>query len=123
MKFIIFILLFTYATAQSQTIGLSLPKEIHRSEKFVFYLHGAVVTVLGNNAINQSVPEWGPYEYLNILDSLARRGVNVISENRKPNVPDSIYVNKIIQQIDTLLKNKVGEKNILLLGASAGWNI
>lgn len=110
-------------TVKSQVIGESLPKKISRSEEYLFYLHGGVVTVLGNNAINQSVPEWGPYEYLNILDSLRSRGFNVISENRKKDIDDTTYSNKIRLQIDTLLKKGVIEKNILVLGASAGWNI
>src|SRR5687767_3312921 len=97
----------------AQTIGSSLPRNIAKTEKYLFYLHGGVVTVLGNNAINQSVPEWGPYEYLNILDSLKKRGFNVISENRKPGVDDSVYVNKIVGQVDTLFRKAVPAKNIL----------
>jgi dienelactone hydrolase len=79
--------------------------------------------MLGNNAINQWVPEWGPYEYLNILDSLSKRGFHVISENRKPGVDDSVYVNRIVLQIDSLQKQKVKARNIIVLGASAGSNI
>lgn len=86
----------------------------------MFYLHGGVVTVLGNNAINQSMPEWGPYEYLNILDSLRSRGFNIISENRKEGIEDSLYAEKISKQIDTLFKAGVKPKNILTIGASAG---
>jgi hypothetical protein len=104
----------------AQTISPSLPSKIERSEKYLFYLHGGVVTVLGNNAINQSMPEWGPYEYLNILDSLKRRGFNIISENRKEAIPDSFYTNKISAQIDSLFKAGVKPRNILVVGASAG---
>jgi hypothetical protein len=119
----ILILLFIHSTVLAQTISSTLPPEIRKTDKYLFYLHGGVVTVLGNNAINQSVPEWGPYEYLNILDSLRRRGFNVISENRKEGIHDSVYVNKIVAQIDSLLRAKVETKNILLIGASAGSNI
>lgn len=76
--------------------------------------------MLGNNAINRSVPEWGPYEYLNILDSLRSRGFNVISENRKEGVDDTVYVNRIALQMDTLLKAGVQPANLLMVGASAG---
>ena len=106
-----------------QTISSFVPKKISKSEKYIFYLHGGVVTVLGNNAINQSMPEWGPYEYLNILDSLRSRGFNVISENRKEEVQDSVYVDRITKQIDTLFKAGVKPGNILVVGASAGWAI
>jgi hypothetical protein len=119
----ILILLFIHSTVLAQTISNALPAEIRKSNKYLFYLHGGVVTVLGNNAINQSVPEWGPYEYLNILDSLRSRGFNVISENRKEGTHDSVYVNKVVAQIDSLLRAKVETKNILLIGASAGSNI
>ena len=106
--------------AIGQSISSYVPKKIIKSEKYLFYLHGGVVTVLGNNAINQSMPEWGPYEYLNILDSLQSRGFNVISENRKEGIEDAIYVAKISKQIDTLFKAGVKPKNILIVGASAG---
>ncbi len=76
--------------------------------------------MLGNNAINQSMPEWGPYEYLNILDSLRGRGFNIVSENRKEGIGDTVYVHKISKQIDTLVKAGVSPKNILIVGASAG---
>lgn len=86
----------------------------------MFYLHGGVVTALGNNAINQSVPEWGPYEYLTILDSLRRRGFNIISENRKEGIADAVYVRKIASQLDTLFKAGVKPQQVVLIGASAG---
>lgn len=116
-------ILFMSTAAIGQTISTHLPSPVNKSEKFLFYLHGGVVTVLGNNAINQSVPEWGPYEYLNILDSLRNRGFNVISERRFERIDDSIYVNKIVSQVDSLWKAGVPSKNILVVGASAGWNI
>lgn len=111
------------ATARSQTISSTLPNRIDKSEKFLFYLHGGVVTTLGNNAVNESMPEWGPYEYLNILDSLRKRRFNVISENRKEGINDSVYANKIVKQIDTLLRKGVKNKNLLIVGASAGSHI
>lgn len=69
------------------------------------------------------MPEWGPYEYLNILDSLRSRGFNVISENRKEGVNDTVYVNKLVNQVDSLFHHGVPTKNILVVGASSGWNI
>jgi len=119
----VLLFLFITSAAGCQTLSSHLPKEIKRTENFLFYLHGGVVTVLGNNAINQSVPEWGPYEYLNILDSLRSRGFTVISENRKEGIDDSVYVNKIVWQVDSLLRTGVKSKNLLVIGASAGANI
>lgn len=122
MRFAI-LFLFIHAAALGQSISSSLPKEVVPSERYLFYLHGGVVTGLGDNAINPSAPEWGPYEYLNILDSLQSRGFHVISENRKEGVEDSVYVNKIVKQVDSLLTQEVPAENLLMVGASAGWSI
>jgi hypothetical protein len=116
-------LLLAHEASAAQSVSEHLPTNISKSDKYLFYLHAGVVTVLGNNAINQSMPEWGPYEYLNILDSLRTRGFNVISERRRQGVDDSIYVGKIAKQIDTLLRANVKPENILVVGASSGWAI
>jgi hypothetical protein len=107
----------------AQLVSSSLPKPIAPTERFIFYLHGAVVTVLGDNAVNKPAPEWGPYQYSHILDSLRSLGYNVISERRIPDVENSVYVNKIVLQVDSLLKAGVKNSNILLIGASAGSDI
>jgi hypothetical protein len=69
------------------------------------------------------MPEWGPYEYLNILDSLRNRGFNVISENRREGIDDTVYIDRIVAQIDSLLSAGARPKNLVVVGASAGWNI
>ena len=79
-------------------MNLSLPKTIDKKGRYLFYLHGGVVTVLGDNAINNGAPEWGPYEYSNILDSLRLRDFYVVSERRFPEVKDSSYAIKICSQ-------------------------
>lgn len=117
------IFIFLNAVAFGQTVSTFIPKQIKKSGKYLFYLHGQIVTELGNNAVNQSVPEWGPYEYVNILDSLKKRGFNVISEARKKGVENSVYTDKISTQIDSLLKAGVKTQNIIVVGASAGWDI
>lgn len=117
---VLIIISLSYSVAIGQSISAFLPHKIARSGNYLFYQHGGVVTVLGNNAINQSMPEWGPYEYLNILDSLRSRGFNIISENRKEGIEDTLYADKISKQIDTLFKAGVKAQNILIVGASAG---
>ena len=81
------------------------------------------MTIKGDNAINDPVPQFGPYQYSRILDTLRAHGFHVISERRMPGVDDSVYTNKIALQVDTLLKAKVPVRNIVLVGASAGSNI
>lgn len=120
---LLLILILACSTAISQTISAYIPKQIKKSDKYLFYLHGQVVTELGNNAVNQSVPEWGPYEYLNILDSLKKRNFTIISEIRQKGIENSVYTTKISKQIDSLLNAGVPAQNIIIVGASAGWDI
>jgi hypothetical protein len=123
MRFYSFLFALINTLTHSQYMGSSLPDVISRKAKYVFYLHGQVVTELGDMAVNQSVPEWGPYEYYHILDSLTERQVNVISEIRKKDTENSVYVNRVAAQIDSLLKKKVRPENIMVVGASAGGDI
>lgn len=117
------LLLLINVTAMGQTISTFLPTEMDKAGRYLFYLHGGVVTELGNNAINQSVPEWGPYEFLNILDSLRKRGFNVISERRRKGIANSFYVNRLSKQVDSLLIAGVKTSNLIIIGASAGSDI
>ena len=111
------------ARIHAQTVGSFVPRHIDGEAKYIFYLHGGVVTNKGDGAINESAPEWGPYEYTYILDSLKKRGFHIISERRMPEVDDSVYVRKIIAQIDTLKAAGARTPNILVVGASAGGHI
>ncbi len=116
------LLLFIQTTA-AQTVSAVLPTPVDKKGLYLFYLHGGSVTVLGDNSINNGAPEWGPYEYSYILDSLRIRGFYVISERRFPEVKDSSYAVKISGQIDSLLKAGVPVGNIVVVSASAGWAI
>lgn len=124
MKYLLPILFFLLHTfAEAQHIRHDLPTKIDPAGFYLFYLHGGVVTVKGDNAINDPVPQFGPYQYSRILDTLRAHGFYVISERRLPGVDDSVYVKKVALQVDTLLKAKVPVRNIILVGASAGSNI
>ena len=120
---IVAMLLLHNVSLSGQTISSFLPANIADSQRFLFYLHGGLVSEIGNNAINRSAPEWGPYEYSNILDSLRGEGYNVISEIRRRGSNNQVFIDKIAGQIDTLFKNGVDAAKIILVGASSGWDI
>ena len=116
------LLLFMHG-AVAQTISAALPRPIDNKGRYLFYLHGGVVTVLGDNAINRGAPEWGPYQYSNILDSLRNRGFYVVSERRFEHITDSAYAGKVSSQADSLLQAGVPVENIVIVSASAGWSV
>lgn len=117
------LLLLCVHASRAQTVSASLPKNIDKNAHYLFYLHGGVVTALGDNGISRGAPEWGPYEYSNILASLRERGFYVVSERRFEDVKDSLYAAKICTQIKTLFQAGVPVQNILVVSASAGWTI
>jgi hypothetical protein len=123
MKWLALPLLFCWLHLAVTAQQHDLPAIIDPAGYYLFYLHGGVVTFKGDNAINDPVPEYGPYQYSRILDTLRAHNFYVISERRMPGVDDSLYARKIANQVDTLLKAKVPVKNIILVGASAGSNI
>jgi len=83
----------------------------------MFYLHGKIIEEQGIHAVH---PEYGPYEYAAILDSLNKYGYNVISEVRAKNTDENSYAEKVVKQIDTLLKAGIPAEHIFIIGASKG---
>ncbi len=86
--------------------------------RYLFYLHGRIIEDQGGeNAVS---PEFGRYEYAEILDTFADRGFVVISEVRPKNTNVIQYAQKIAEQINSLLKGGVPPANITVAGASKG---
>jgi hypothetical protein len=85
--------------------------------KYIFYLHGRTVEDMGREAVS---PEFGPYAYDDILNTLADRGFVVISEVRPKDTDAPQYAKKIVYQIVDLLNKDVPPANITVVGASKG---
>ena len=95
----------------------SIPTSIDKSAKYMFYLHGRIIEEQSVNAVSA---DYGPYEYLAILDTLSAHNFVVISEARAKNTNQLIYAENIATQIDSLLHKGVPAKNIFVMGASKG---
>lgn len=114
--FILCILIYVSNT-NGQTVNKSIPKEVDRSKKYLFYLHGGIVQEQGINAVSK---DFGAYEYLKILDTLSSYGYYVISEARPKGTDEVEYAEKVSGQIDTLFNHGVSAENIVVVGASLG---
>lgn len=123
MKSLIFVVIFFVNSVPNtfgQTINTSIPKEVNQGEKYLFYLHGAIVQSQGVDAVS---PYWGRYEYLAILDTLRSYGFNVISEPRPKDTDQPKYADKVAKEIGALLESGVSPEAITIVGASAGGGI
>jgi hypothetical protein len=94
-----------------------LPTDIDPRARYLFYLHGQIVEDQGPRPEH---PRLGIYEYEAIRDTLAARGLVVISEARKPGTDVWTYARKVTGQVERLLTAGVPPERIAVAGHSKG---
>jgi hypothetical protein len=105
----------------SLVLVLLLVASLHASaQRYVFYLHGAIVEGTTTDPISES---YGRYEYINIVKALKQYGFVVFSERRSANTAAESYALKVSGQIDSLKKAGVKSEHIAVIGASKGAGI
>ena len=87
---------------------------------FVFYLHGRIIEDAGRRPTH---PDYGVYEYDEVLRALAVPGVAVISEARGPETDVTSYASTIVSQIVELFAAGVEPAAISVIGFSKGGSI
>jgi hypothetical protein len=98
----------------------TFPISIDPNQKYLFYLHGKIIEDQGIPAVS---PEFGEYEYLEILEKLESFGFTVISEVRAKNTDGVAYAERVSRQVNTLLDAGIPPQNITMVGASKGGGI
>ena len=83
----------------------------------MFYLHGKIIEDQGLPATS---PEYGEYQYQEILKKLASHGFVVISEQRPRDTDAAHYAARVAEQMALLLEAGVPPGNITVVGASKG---
>ena len=85
--------------------------------RYLFYLHGQIVEDKGPRPEH---PRLGVYEYEAIRDTLAARGLIVISEARPAGTDVWTYAGKVKAQVEELLAAGVEPERITVAGHSKG---
>lgn len=120
-KGISLLMILTFLTSgllmHAQHIHATTPENINSKGTYVFYLHGAIVQRQGANAVSD---RFGAYEYANIVQALADKGYQVISEVRPKDAEIVPYANKVSDEISELLFSGVPATRITVVGASMG---
>jgi hypothetical protein len=93
------------------------PDNVDPDTRYVFYLHGKIIEDQGVPAIS---PEFGEYEYPEILTVLESKGFIVISEQRAKATHAEDYAGIITGQVNDLLDSGVEPGSITVVGASKG---
>lgn len=86
-------------------------------DRVIFFLHNRF---LETHELNESHPRFGRAEYLEIIGAFKENGFKVISEKRNGNVNVREYAAKVVNQIDSLLKNGTQPSRITVVGTSKG---
>ncbi len=87
---------------------------------YLIYLHGAILESEGPDAVH---PRFGRYEYSAILDSLAVRGLVVISQLRAQGADPIDYSKSTAEWVNTMIREGVPPEHITVAGFSKGGGI
>lgn len=106
-----------HAARKEGAIVSSVPREVDKSARYLFYVSGYIVAA-GNT--RPTSPRFGVYEYQQILDTFKERGFVVVSEARRQSTEIEPYAAKVAAQVKQLLNADVPPRNITVVGASQG---
>ena len=107
-------------TPSADLSDFAFPTSIDPAARYLFYLHGRIIEDQGLPAVS---PEFGEYQYLEILRSLQQRGFIVISEQRPRDTDSPTYASRVVGQIGQLIAAGVPAGQISVVGASKGGGI
>jgi hypothetical protein len=100
--------------------GYEFPNSIDPTKRYMFYLHGKIIEDQGIPAVS---PEFGKYQYEEILRTLQSYGFEVISEQRPKDADGWEYAQRTARQVSELLTAGVSPGSITVVGASKGATI
>jgi len=95
----------------------SVPEVIDPDDKYLIYIHGKIMEEQGVGAVS---PDFGRYEFEEILEYFADAGFIVIGEVRSGPTDVVAYSNRVVGQVGTLLDAGVPSENINIVGFSKG---
>ena len=98
-------------------IHTSTPTSINAESRYLFFMHGKIVEKKGIPATSR---RYGDYDYLDMLDTFASNGFNVISETRSSGTDVHDYAFKITDQVVELIRSGVPASHITVSGFSKG---
>lgn len=99
--------------------GSEKSSEKDKSDKtnYIFFLHNMFAELFPDSVAH---PVYGRTEYGEILEQFRKNGFTVISERRLKNTDVKQYAQKVVLQVDSLLKTGVKPDYITIIGTSKG---
>lgn len=108
------------ASEVAPPIYSDVPETVDPDARYLLYLHGAIIERAGPRPTH---PTFGVYEYRQILEVFADKGLVVISEARPSGTEASAYAVKFVEQVRSLLAAGVPPDHVTVAGFSKGGGI
>lgn len=105
------------ALAQRGAILGDVPAQPRPDARYLIYLHGRIVEEQGPRPTDE---RFGPYEYQQILDTLAASGAEVIAEVRPKGTDFRAFGARVADQVRRLVAAGVPAERIAVVGFSKG---
>jgi hypothetical protein len=86
----------------------------------VIYLHGRIIE---DGDRRPTHPQWGTYEFEQVLDALTAEGAVVIGEQRPPSADMELFAHHVAGQVEQLLRAGVPPERVAVVGFSKGGGI
>lgn len=113
-----FLLCSTPALAQRGSIHGDVPAQPRSDARYLIYLHARIIEE--QRSPRPADERFGPYEYQQILDTLAASGAEVIAEQRAPGTDFRQFGAHVAEQVRQLLAAGVPAERIAVVGFSKG---
>jgi len=88
-----------------------------QNDRYIFFLHNRFLETHG---IDELHPNYGRFEYKEMIQKFEKEDFVVISEQRRGNVNARVYANQIVNQIDSLIFQNTKPQHITIVGTSKG---
>lgn len=95
----------------------SLPETIDPGAHYLIYLHNQF---LETAAPGQEHPQFGPYQYEEILAAFAERRLIVVAERREPDADPAVWADRVVRQVRMLIASGAPPEKITVAGFSKG---
>jgi hypothetical protein len=96
---------------------LGFPNQIDPGAHYLVYLHNQFLETAAPGEVH---PQFGAYEYDEILGALADHRLTVIAERREPNADPAVWADRIVRQVRGLISVGVPANAITVVGFSKG---
>ena len=95
----------------------SLPETIDPGAHYLIYHHNQF---LETAAPGQEHPQFGPYQYEEILAAFAERRLIVVAERREPDADPAVWADRVVRQVRMLIASGAPPEKITVAGFSKG---